>query len=258
MTEIVVLCVAALITSLLTFFSGFGLGTILTPVFAIFFPVDLAIALTGVVHFLNNIFKLFLIGGKADKHAVLRFGVPAFFAALVGAYVLLRVSELRPVATYFLGGNEYFITPVKLTIAILLISFVLMEAVPYLRNLQFGKDKLVLGGLLSGFFGGLSGNQGALRSAFLIKSDLSKEALIATGIVVACIVDFSRLGVYLTSFARSGLQENLTLVIAATVSAFAGAYTGRVMLKAVTLNAVRITVTTMLVILSVALGFGIV
>jgi len=44
--EIIVLCIAALVTSLLTFFTGFGLGTILTPVFAIFFPIDLAIALT--------------------------------------------------------------------------------------------------------------------------------------------------------------------------------------------------------------------
>src|SRR5688572_599321 len=200
MTEIVVLCIAALITSLLTFFSGFGLGTILTPVFAIFFPVDLAIALTGVVHLLNNIFKLFLIGGKADRDVVLRFGIPAFFAAMAGAYVLLQVSELKPVATYFFRGNEYFITPVKLTVAILLIGFVLIEGVPYFRNLQFGNDKLVLGGLLSGFFGGLSGNQGALRSAFLIKSDLNKEAFIATGVVIACIVDFSRLGVYLTRF----------------------------------------------------------
>jgi uncharacterized membrane protein YfcA len=178
--------------------------------------------------------------------------------ALVGAYVLLKVSDLNPVATNFLSGKEYFITPVKLTIAILLNSFAVMEVIPYFRNLQFGKGKLVLGGLPSGFFGGLSGNQGALRSAFLIKSDLSKEAFIATGVVVACIVDFSRLGVYLTRFAKSGFQENLTLVIAATASAFAGAYAGRAMLRVVTLKAARIAVTTMLVILSVALAFGIV
>ena len=40
MTEIIIICLAALVTSLLTFFSGFGLGTILTPVFMIFFPVS--------------------------------------------------------------------------------------------------------------------------------------------------------------------------------------------------------------------------
>jgi uncharacterized protein len=258
MIEIVILSLAALVTSLLTFFSGFGLGTILMPVFAIFFPVDLAIALTGVVHFLNNIFKLSLVGLKADKQVVLRFGIPAFIAALVGAYILLQISDLQPIYSYTLGDKVYSITPVKLTIAVLLIFFALTEVVPYFKNLQFGKDKLIIGGLLSGFFGGLSGNQGALRSAFLIKSNLSKEAFVATGIMLACIVDFSRLGVYVIRFSKSGLQENLALVLVATLSAFIGAYIGNVLLKKVTLKIVQNIVTVMLFILSIALGLGIV
>jgi len=258
MTEIIILSLAALVTSLLTFFSGFGLGTILMPVFALFFPIDLAIALTGVVHFLNNIFKLSLVGLKADKQVVLRFGIPAFIAAIVGAYALLQISDLPSIYSYTLGDKLFSITPVKLIIAVLLIFFALTEVIPYFKNLQFGKDKLVIGGLLSGFFGGLSGNQGALRSAFLIKSNLSKEAFVATGIVIACIVDFSRLGVYVTRFSKSGLQENIALVIAATLSAFIGAYIGNRLLKKVTLKTVQVIVTVMLFILSIALGLGIV
>lgn len=258
MTEIIILSLVALITSLLTFFSGFGLGTILMPVFALFFPVDLAIALTGVVHFLNNIFKLSLVGLKADRQVVLRFGIPAFIAAIVGAYVLLQISGLHSIYSYSLGEKIYSITPVKLTIAVLLIFFALTEVIPYFKNLQFGKEKLILGGLLSGFFGGLSGNQGALRSAFLIRSNLSKEAFVATGIVIACIVDFSRLGIYMTRFSKSGLQENIALVLVATVSAFIGAYIGNVLLKKVTLKTVQVIVTVMLFILSIALGLGIV
>lgn len=258
MIEIIILCIAALVTSLLTFFSGFGLGTILMPVFAIFFSVDLAIALTGVVHFLNNIFKLFLIGGKADNQVAIRFGVPAFLAALVGAYLLLKITNLEPLMTYTAFGRPYAITPVKLIVSILLIAFAMMEVIPYFKNLQFGKDKLVIGGLLSGFFGGLSGTQGALRSAFLIKSNLSKEAFIATGIVIACIVDFSRLGVYMIQFPASGLHQKLPLVIAATASAFIGAYAGNMLLKKVTLKLVQTIVIVMLIILSIALGLGIV
>ncbi|MDZ7647806.1 MAG: sulfite exporter TauE/SafE family protein [Cytophagales bacterium] len=258
MSEIIIICLAALITSLLTFFSGFGLGTILLPVFAIFFPVDLAIALTGIVHFLNNIFKLSLVGLKADWHVVLRFGVPAFLAALLGAFILLRISDLQPIYTYHLWSREYAITPVKLIIAVLLILFSLMEVMPYFKNLQFGKDKLIIGGILSGFFGGLSGHQGALRSAFLIKSGLTKEAFIATGIVIACIVDFSRLGVYITRFSKTGLHENLTLVIAATASAFIGAYIGSKLLKKVTMGTVQLIVIILLILISIALGLGIV
>src|SRR5436190_4748617 len=145
MNEMIILCLAALITSLLTFFSGFGLGTILTPVFAIFFPIEIAIALTGVVHFLNNLFKLLLIGKHADKHVVIRFGIPAFFAALIGAFVLLSISDWKPILTYTLINKEFQITPVKLTVSFLLIFFSLMEVVPYLKKVEFGKDKLILG-----------------------------------------------------------------------------------------------------------------
>jgi uncharacterized protein len=256
--EIVILCFAALITSLLTFFSGFGLGTILTPVFAIFFPMEIAIALTGVVHFLNNIFKLVLVGLKADKSVAITFGIPAFFSALVGAFLLVKLSDLEPWYSYTIADREFIITPVKLIVALLLIFFALLEVVPSLKKIQFGKNLLFVGGLLSGFFGGLSGNQGALRSAFLIKAQLNKEAFIATGVVIACIIDFSRLGVYFTRFSESGLHENLTLVIAATLSAFIGAFAGSRLLKKVTMKSVQIIITVMLIILSIALGLGLI
>ena len=256
--EILILCIAALITSLLTFFSGFGLGTILTPVFAIFFPVEIAIALTGVVHFLNNIFKLMLIGKHADKPVVVCFGVPAIFSALLGAFLLLQISDLEPIYAYMIGKKLFHITPVKLIVAILIIFFSLMEIIPRLKKIQFGKDKLILGGLLSGFFGGLSGNQGALRTAFLIRSGLSKEAFIATGIVIACLIDFTRIGVYSIRFLKSGLQENLTLVIAATLSAFIGAYLGSRLLKSVTFSTIQIVVTVMLILLSLGIGTGLI
>ncbi len=255
--EFVILCLAALITSLLTFFSGFGLGTILTPVFAIFFPIEIAIALTGIVHFLNNIFKLALIGAKANKAVVIRFGLPAFFAAFVGAYLLIELSSLTPLYSYSINQKEFAVTPVNLVVAFLLIFFSLMEVVPALAKQGLGKN-LFLGGILSGFFGGLSGNQGALRSAFLVKADLGKEAFIATGVVIACIVDFSRLGVYVTRFAESGLHENVALVAAATLSAFVGAFAGSRLLKKVTMESVQIVVTVMLIILSVALAVGLV
>jgi uncharacterized membrane protein YfcA len=258
MTELIILCTASFVTSLLTFFSGFGLGTILMPVFAIFFPIELAIALTGVVHFLNNIFKLSLVGLKADKQVVIRFGIPAFIAAFAGAWLLLRMTDLKPLYEYAIGARVFTVTPLKLIIAVLLIFFSVMEVVPFFKNVQVGQDKLIFGGIVSGFFGGLSGHQGALRSAFLIKSNLSKEAFIATGIVIACMVDFSRLGVYITRFLDTGLEDNLALVIAATVSAFAGAYLGNRLLKKVTLRSVQIMVTIMIFILAIALALGLV
>lgn len=256
--EIVIICLAAFLTAILTFFSGFGLGTILAPVFAIFFPIDIAIALTGVVHFSNNLFKIALIGRNTDKAVLLRFGIPAILASFAGAWLLLKITVLPTIVEYELWGKTFEITAVKLIIALLLIIFSILEISPSFQKVQFGKDKLVLGGILSGFFGGLSGIQGAIRSAFLIKSGLSKEAYIATGVVIACLVDFTRLSVYASRFTTANLHENMTLLISATLAAIAGAYFGKKLLKKVTLHSIQLVVAVMLILISIALGLGII
>jgi uncharacterized membrane protein YfcA len=254
--EYLVLSLVAFFTAILTFFSGFGLGTILTPAFMLFFPVELAIALTGVVHFFNNIFKLILVGRQADRAVLLRFGVPAVLAAVAGAWLLLQITDWQPLFSYLLFGKTFEVFPVKFIIAILLIIFALMDLLPYFSKLQFGKDKLPLGGVLSGFFGGLSGNQGALRSAFLIKAGLSKEAFIGTAVVVSTFVDFTRLSVYATRFLQTGLEENIGLVASATLAAMAGAFLGNKLLKKVTLRFIQMLVAVLLILVALALGAG--
>jgi len=173
--EYLIIALVAFLTSILTFFSGFGLGTILTPAFLLFFPVDVAIALTGIVHFANNIFKIGLIGRKADKAVLFRFGIPAILTSFLGAWLLLRLTGLPTLVDYDLWGKTFFVTPVKFTIALLLLLFALMELIPGIRNIQFSRNKLILGGALSGFFGGLTGMQGAIRSAFVIGNRLLKK-----------------------------------------------------------------------------------
>ncbi len=256
--EILIIVVAAFVTAILTFFSGFGLGTILTPVFMLFFPVDLAIALTGVVHFFNNIFKIILVGRKADRAVLIRFGVPAVIASFVGAWVLLHIPDSQPLFDYTLFGKTFEVYTVKLIISVLLIIFATMDLIPYFDKMQFGREKLPLGGVLSGFFGGLSGNQGALRSAFLIKAGLTKEAFIGTAVVVSTFVDFTRLSVYATRFVKSGLSDNIMLVVFAILAAISGAYIGNRLLKKVTIKYIQILIAIMLIIVSLALGSGLI
>lgn len=256
--DYLVICIVAFVGSALTLFSGFGLGTILVPVFAIFFPIDLAIALTAIVHFLNNIFKLTLVGKSADKNIIFRFGVPAILMAFLGAYVLTLLTDMQPLFQYSVSGKTFTVMPVKLTIAVLLTVFALFDIIPRLANLQFNQKYLPLGGLLSGFFGGLSGNQGALRTAFLIRANLTKEAFIASGVVIACMIDLSRLTVYSKQIIKVGDQFNYPLIISATLSAFLGAYIGNRLLKKITIQAIQYIVATMLFIFALLLGLGII
>lgn len=236
---IVIICFTAFAASMLTFFSGFGLGTILLPVMAIFFPVEVAVALTGVVHFLNNIFKLVLVGRHAAWGVVLRFGLPAVVAAYCGAQLLFVVQYVKQV------------------VAVLMIIFALFEILPRFKKIQFGLKWMPLGGALSGFFGGLSGHQGALRSMFLIRAGLSKEAFIATGVVIACAIDVTRLSVYASQFAAHALYREWPLLLAATLSAFAGAFIGNKLLKKITIDFLQVGVAIMVMVLAGLLMAGV-
>lgn len=255
--DFVVIALASFLTALLTFFSGFGLGTILMPVFALFFPVEVAIALTGVVHFTNNLFKISLVGKYIDRRVLVRFGIPAIVAAFAGAWLLLRITAMPVIHEYHLWNRDFHMTPVKLTIALLLIVFSLLEIVPALKNIQFGKN-LFLGGSLSGFFGGLTGIQGAIRSAFLIKSGLTKEAYIATGAMIACLVDFTRLSVYASRFREARLQEQLLMILVSILAALTGTFTGNRLLKKTTYRFVRSLVAVMLFMVALAMGTGLI
>jgi uncharacterized membrane protein YfcA len=256
--EYILIPIVALLASALTFFSGFGLGTLLLPAFALFFPVDVAIALTAIVHFLNNTFKLLLVKNHINWKIAIQFGLPALLFSFLGALLLDKITNANILAEYTLYNKVFQITLMKIIVSILLIFFALFELIPKLKNLQFPEKYLPIGGILSGFFGGLSGHQGALRSAFLTKVGLSKEAFIATGVIIACMIDVSRMSVYFTNISKVKDSLNFNLIIVATLAAFIGVYFGNKLVKKITINTIQKIVAFMIIVFAIGLGFGIV
>jgi uncharacterized membrane protein YfcA len=257
--EYLLVCSVALFVSGLTLFSGFGLGTLLMPAFALFFPLPVAIAATAAVHLANNLFKVVLVGKHADWGVVARFAIPGALAAVLGALALHLFANLPPLGTYRLGSQLHAIMPVKLVIGGLIVGFAVLELLPNPSRLTFDRRYLIPGGLLSGFFGGLSGNQGAFRAAFLLRAGLSKEGFVATGTVAAVIVDCARLLVYGQGFytrTLTGASAVGPLVFAATAAAFLGAFVGRRLLKKITLEGLQRLVGTMLVMVGLGLATG--
>lgn len=256
--EYILIPIVALLASALTFFSGFGLGTLLLPAFALFFPVDVAIALTAIVHFLNNTFKFVLVKKHINWKIALQFGLPALLFSFLGAFLLDKITNATILTEYSLNDKVFQVTLMKIIVAFLLIFFALFELIPKLKNLQFPEKYLPIGGILSGFFGGLSGHQGALRSAFLTKVGLSKEAFIATGVIIACMIDVSRMSVYFTNISKVKDSLNLNLVFVATLAAFIGVYFGNKLVKKITINTIQKIVAFMIIVFAVGLGLGII
>ena len=252
---------AALFVSALALYSGFGLGTLLMPIFALFFPIPVAVASTAVVHLSNNFFKILLVGRNANLKTVVAFALPAAAMAVLGALLLVQISDVAPLGSYSVGEYNFSITTLNLVIAILILFFAAFELIPTLRNIELPQKFVPVGGAVSGFFGGLSGHQGALRSAVLAKAGLSTESFVGTTSICAFLVDVSRLIVYGTTFFLADFDSvaegnSIQLVGVATVAAFIGTYISSKFLRKITMSTIRTIVGVLLVAIGVALAAG--
>jgi len=254
--EIAIIIIVAFAASMLTFFSGFGLGTLLTPAFLLFFPLPIAISLTACVHFLNNVFKFGLIGSHVDKKVLLLFGLAAMLGVLPGVYLLSTLDHLPVVFEYELMGRSFSISWMGLVIGFLMILFSFSEFKKLNKSVA-SNATLIGGGLISGFFGGLSGYQGALRTSFLIRMNLTKEAFVATGVSIALLVDITRIPMYYETWMKDLGKEEWLMVLVALVPAFLGAWLGKKWLSKTSISLVRTIVGVMLVIFGIALMLGI-
>ena len=252
-----VICAVALLASGLTFFSGFGLGTLLLPAFAVFFTIELAVALTAIVHFLNGVFKLFLVWRHIDRAVVIRFGLPAVVGAFAGAATLILLTKAPPLYSYEVLERIFEVTAPKLVVGILLLLFACAELTPAFRRVSVPPGYMPLGGMLSGFFGGLAGMQGALRSAFLVKAGLTKEAYVATGAAIAFLIDVSRLTVYAQLIREQQEAFNYALLTAAVLAAFVGATLGNQLLPKVKMTGIQAIVAVMLFLVGIGLITGV-
>lgn len=261
--DFVLVAAVALCVSGLTMYSGFGLGTLLMPVFALFFPVEIAVAATAIVHGANNVLKVSLLGRNADRSLVLRFGIPAILAAIVGAAALGWVVHFGEVGRWQLGGRTAVVTPLKLVMGALMFVFAMFELLPNLRALRFDRKYLTLGGIMSGFFGGFSGHQGALRSAFLVKTGVSTEAFVGTSAVIGFMVDAIRIAVYAATYLAVGNTHPIgsgqwPLIVTGVLAAFAGILLGKRFLHKVTMSAVQTLTGVLLLVIAFALGSGLI
>lgn len=261
--EYAIVALAALIVAALTLFSGFGLGTLLMPVMAIFFPVEVAVAATAIVHLANNIFKAILVGKYANIKVLIRFAVPAVIAAFPGALLLTALSGMSPWWVWSASGREYVILPVNFIIAILMVLFAFVELLPYFEKLTIRQKWLPWGGVLSGFFGGISGHQGALRAAFLTKAGLTRDGFIGTSVMTAIMVDIARLIIYGVTFfsSKTALMSEpgmKGILIWGILAAFTGSFIGTRLVKKITMRHIQVIVGIMLFMLAIALGSGII
>lgn len=176
----VLLVVASVFAGAVASVTGFGIGSILTPLLALQVGTKAAVAVISIPHFVATVIRFWLIRHHMNKKVLLGFGFASAIGGLIGA--LLHATFHSSLLTLIFGG--------------LLIFAGFMGMTGLAQNMRFHGTIAWIAGALSGGFGGLVGNQGGIRSAALMGFDLPKEALVATTTAIGVIVDVARMPIY--------------------------------------------------------------
>ena len=202
-----------LIAAALTVPAGFGLATMLTPVVLFWLPPHEAIAVVAIIHGAHNAWKLKLLKSNIDYTAIKRYGWALILGAVIGAFLHSYIPS----------------DPLLLLVGVALIILPILSVTERWTDFRLPESEDRIGGFGSGFFGGLTGHQGALRAMFLQKRLPDKVSYAATASLLALAVDLTRIPIYLAFEGRTIVDEYV-LISALVLSAIVGVNLGKIWL----------------------------
>jgi len=220
--------------------AGFGIGSLLTPALALSAGTRLAVALVALPHLVATAYRLWLLRREVDREVLLSFGMASAGGGLLGA--VLHGFVASPMLAVVLG--------------LLLIFAGLLELSGLGRRLIVGGRLAVGAGVLSGVFGGLVGNQGGIRSAALLRFNISGPALVATSTASGLLVDLARVPVYLVTTGGE-LLANWPIVLLLSAGVLVGTFAGAPILRRLPERHFRRLLALLLIGLGVLLSVGI-
>jgi len=199
-----ILIVAGLLAGAVAAVTGFGIGSLLTPVLALQVDTRLAVAAVSIPHLIGTSLRFALLHGGVDRRVLWSFGITSAAGGLVGA--LLNSA-----------ANSRWLT---ILFGVLLLFAAVSEISGLARRMRFRGWFAWVAGALSGMLGGLVGNQGGIRSAALIGFDLRKEMFVGTATAIALFVDGARVPIYLYTQHQEmrGVLLWIILAIAAVIT----------------------------------------
>jgi uncharacterized protein len=189
--------------------AGFGIGSLLTPVFGMSVGTKVAVAAVSIPHVVGTTARLWLLRGQIDRRLLLTFGLTSAAGGLCGALLHEWTSTFG----------------LTMVFGVLLLFVATSELTGLSKRMRFRGPAAWIAGALSGLLGGLVGNQGGIRSAAMLGVHLPRQAFVATATAVALIVDGARLPVYLATTGHE-LLEMWPTVAAATVGVVIGTLFG--------------------------------
>jgi uncharacterized membrane protein YfcA len=234
LSHVFLLTLAGIVAGAIAAISGFGIGSILTPLLAAWIGTKLAVAVVSIPHFIGTALRFIVIRRHIDRRVLWSFGITSAVGGLTGA--LLHVWVRSALLGYVLGVLLVFAGTTGIT--------------GLASRMKFGRRSAWIAGALSGMFGGLVGNQGGIRSAALLGFGLQRDAFVATATAIALLVDGFRMPVYAV-LQWHQIVAQWPMAAIATVGVVVGTLSGKWMLQRIPQNIFRLIVSSIILALGI-------
>jgi uncharacterized membrane protein YfcA len=178
--DIIYIALLTLVSGTIGTMTGFGTSTIMLPILVMFMPPIEAIFLVSIIHWFGNLWRIMLFKSGLNLKLFALFGISGLVASYAGASLSLKID------------GSFLLRLLGIFLAIYSLSLIFKSHL----KITAGTKTALFGGTLSGFFAGIFGIGGAIRSAFLLVFDLPKAVYIATAAAIGLLVDSTRVITY--------------------------------------------------------------
>ncbi len=206
--------------------TGFGVSTVMVPIFLFFYPLAETLLLVGVIHWFGDLWKMFLFKKGVNWKLLFSFGIPGIITGWYGATLVFKLSTI--ILTQIVGT--------------LLVAYVIFITLKPKFQLKPTFGIAFWGGAGSGILGGISGvGGGALRAVILTAFNLPKEVYIFTSGLLGFVIDASRITTYIVEGTKIPKHLILGMVVFIPAS-LAGAKIGKVLADKIPQNKFRLVI----------------
>jgi uncharacterized membrane protein YfcA len=212
---------------------------VLTPAIAAMTGAKVAVAAVSIPHVVGTAIRFVRFRRDVDWRIVRSFGFTSAAGGLTGALLNTWATSRA----------------LELVFGSLLIVAGASQVTGYAERWHLHGTLAWLGGALSGFFGGLVGNQGGIRTAAMLGFNVDKRQFVATTTAVALLIDLARVPIYIT-VETAALRQLWQMISIATLGVVIGTLFGEKLLARVPEQRFHVVVGVLLLLLGISFLIG--
>ena len=221
--ELIILIVAAFITSSISAVLGMGGGIILLGIMAIIIPEGyMVIALHGIIQLISNTTRTYVFRGHLKSQLIKEFSIGALIGAVLSGLIIFLLIQLYDVNS----ASEIKVDFLKPIIGIFIIWYILLKG-PKKEKISKSFVKV---GSISGLASVFVGATGPLIAPFFLKSNLTKENIIANKAACQMITHFTKIPLFIYFFSMNYVKE-YQILLPLICAVFIGTNFGKYILK---------------------------